>query len=174
LSLQVGDVVDKQQLQAFYPLSLAVRRLFHKLADGATALHRDSDISVGMRAVLESVIVGGPQTVPHMARFRPVSRQHIQGLVNQLLAGGYVEYVSNPRHKRSQLVAATPHGCRAFEAMRRKETDAFTRTDIGPTAEELAAATRVLRALATTLDSQAWRSIVAELANKEEKEGHDA
>jgi hypothetical protein len=58
--------------------------------------------------------------------------------------------------------------------MRRKETDAFMRTEIRPTAAELAAATKVLRGLTATFDSPAWRSIVAELANEEEKEGHDA
>jgi hypothetical protein len=65
--------MNKNQLDAFYPMALAVPRLFHKLAHGVAALHRDSDVTIGMRAVLESVIDGGPQTVPHMARVRPVA-----------------------------------------------------------------------------------------------------
>ncbi|MFQ5955621.1 MAG: hypothetical protein ACE5JZ_11210, partial [Kiloniellales bacterium] len=84
--------MDRTQAQSFYLLSLAVRSLFHKLGSGVTALHRASGVSGGMRAVLESVISGGPQTVPQMARARPVTRQHIQGLVDRLLAACLVEY----------------------------------------------------------------------------------
>jgi len=48
--------MDARQIETFYALTLAVRRLFHKLAHGVAALHRDSEMSAGMRAVLESVI----------------------------------------------------------------------------------------------------------------------
>ena len=99
--------MNQKQLKSFYPLTLCVRRLFHKLSYGVAALHQNSSVSVGMRAVLESVIDGGPQTVPHMAKIRPVTRQHIQTLVNELLDGNYVEYIDNPAHKRSKLVAPT-------------------------------------------------------------------
>ena len=60
--------MNPKQIENFYPLALAVRRLFHRMGHGATVLHRESGISAGMRAVLESVIHGGPMTVPQMAR----------------------------------------------------------------------------------------------------------
>ena len=78
--------MNREQIQAFYPLSKSVRSLFHKMGAAAAALHEGSGISTGMRAVLENVVEGGPMTVPEMARMRPVSRQHIQVLVNDLLA----------------------------------------------------------------------------------------
>jgi len=152
--------VNRRQMSSFYPLTLAVRRLFHKLGYGLAALHRDEDISIGMRAVLESVIDGGPQTVPQMARVRPVSRQHIQGLVNALLEGGYVEYVDNPAHKRSKLVSPTEHGEQAFQAIRQKENEAFRFLTLQVAPDDLEAATKVLQHLIVAFESKQWRSIV--------------
>ena len=161
--------MKKRQIESFYPLTLAVRRLFHKLGHGVAALHRDSDVSVGMRAVLESVIDGGPQTVPQMARVRPVTRQHIQGLVNALLAGGYVEYVDNPAHKRSKLVSPTARGLRVFQEMRARENEAFKRVRLDATPEEFEAATKVLRSLIGTFESPEWQSIINQLTPNTEE-----
>lgn len=160
--------MNQEELKAFYPFTLAVRRLFHKLGHGVAALHQDSDVSVGMRAVLESVIDGGPQTVPQMARVRPVTRQHIQGLVNALLKGGYVEYIDNPAHKRSKLVCATRRGGEVFRALREKENAAFLRARIDVSAGELEAATKVLRALISTFEGPEWRSVLDHFSTNEE------
>lgn len=158
--------MNRRQQEEFYALALAVRRLFHKLGHGVAALHHDSDVSVGMRAVLESVIDGGPQTVPHMARVRPVTRQHIQALVNALLDGGYVEYVDNPAHRRSKLVSPTAKGEAEFRALREHENHAFRALPIEPTSAELEAATAVLRTLIDSFESQQWRSIVGKHASE--------
>lgn len=160
--------MNKAELKAFYPFTLAVRRLFHKLGYGVAALHRDSDVSVGMRAVLESVVDGGPQTVPQMARVRPVTRQHIQGLVNALMEGGYVEYADNPAHKRSKLVCATKLGEEVFRALRERENAAFLRARIDVSAEDLESATKVLRALIATLEGPEWRSVLNHFSTENE------
>lgn len=151
--------MDRNQIDAFYPLTVAARRLFHRLGQAASTLHRESGISAGMRAVLESVISGGPQTVPQLARARPVTRQHIQGLVNALLEAGLVDYAENPAHKRSKLVAPTAGGRAAFAAMRARESAAFAALDLACTPEELAAAEAVLRTLITAFDGLQWRTI---------------
>jgi len=156
--------MDPRQIESFYPLTLAVRRLFHQLGHGASALHRNIAVSGGMRAVLESVIEGGPQTVPGIARRRPVSRQHIQGLVNELLAGGYVEYIHNPAHKRSKLVAPSATGRDVFKQIRARESAALGQIPVDCTAEELAAADHVLRKLIVTFEDPAWRRIIGENA----------
>lgn len=161
--------MNKDQLHAFYPLTLVVRRLFHKLAYGVAALHQESAVTVGMRAVLESVIDGGPQTVPHMARVRPVTRQHIQGLVNALLEAGLVEYVDNPAHKRSKLVSPTPAGIDRFKAMRAKENEAFRDAEIDATPEEIEAATKVLRSLIAAFEDAEWQVAVKKAGEKSQE-----
>lgn len=67
--------------------------------------------------VLKSLAEAGPATVPELARMRPVSRQHIQTIVNHLMDKGWVKVRPNPRHKRSGLVALTAKGRRALNDM---------------------------------------------------------
>ncbi len=155
--------MDNDQFEALYPLNAAVRSLFHGLGASVTALHAGSGVSAGMRAVLESVIAGGPQSVPQLARARPVSRQNIQALVNDLLAEGYVELANNPAHRRSKLVQSTAAGRACFKALRAREAAAFKHLDLEISIDELAAATRVLEKLDSGVRGAAWWSIRAEL-----------
>jgi DNA-binding MarR family transcriptional regulator len=62
----------------------------------------------------------GPQTVPDMARSRPVSRQHCQTIANALEAQGLVEFIDNPKHRKSKLVRATKKGRVRFQSMRKQ------------------------------------------------------
>jgi DNA-binding MarR family transcriptional regulator len=160
--------MNQAQIDSFYPLTLAVRRLFHKLGHGVSELHRETGISGGMRAELESVIARGPQTVPQMARVRPVSRQHIQGLVNALLDAGLVKMAENPAHKRSKLVVPTESGRAAFAAMRARETEAFGQLSLDCSAAELAAAGKVLRSLIDVFDGPEWRAIAGDTSPETE------
>ncbi len=48
--------------------------------------------------------------MPQIARARPVARQHIQKLANELAAQGLVEFIDNPAHKCSKLLCLTPEG----------------------------------------------------------------
>jgi DNA-binding MarR family transcriptional regulator len=98
-----------------------IRKLFHVLAAVGDALHADLGITASMRAVLESLARGGAQTVPQMARARPVTRQHIQAIVDQLLDAGLVALQPNPAHKRSSLVTLTGAGEAAFVMMSDRE-----------------------------------------------------
>ena len=79
-------------------------------------------LSPSHRAVLESLLEGGPQTVPALARARPVARQHIQVLVNDLLRMELVETRENPAHRRSPHISVTPRGRRVFTEVRSEES----------------------------------------------------
>ena len=68
----------------------------------------------GSWGLLRSLIVEGPQTVPQLAATRPVARQRIQLIANELAAEGLVAFVDNPAHKRSRLLRATPAGERRY------------------------------------------------------------
>jgi len=59
---------------------------------------------------LRSVALLGPLTVPQIAQMRPTSRQRMQRLADELAADGLVEFVDNPRHRRSKLVRMTSRG----------------------------------------------------------------
>ncbi len=84
--------------------------LNHRLQWVAERMYGDDGRRATRRGLLRGVIRYGPQTVPQLARARSVTRQNIQPVVDALLAEGLVRLASNPEHKRSKLVVATPRG----------------------------------------------------------------
>jgi DNA-binding MarR family transcriptional regulator len=71
----------------------------------------------GIWGFLRSLKEGGPQTVPQLARARPVARQRIQRIADEAAAAGYIEFIDNPRHKRSKLIRLTPEGEAVYAEM---------------------------------------------------------
>src|SRR5215218_914564 len=57
-----------------------------------------------------SLALRGPLTVPQIAQMRPTSRQRMQRLVDELAAEGLVQFIDNPKHRRSKLVRLTAKG----------------------------------------------------------------
>lgn len=104
----------------------ALRRLFHALAGAADRSHAELGITASMCAVMETLHGRGPCRVPQVAREKGVSRQHIQTVVNALIAAGLVECLDNPDHLRSPMLRLSAAGSRAFEAIRRREARLLT------------------------------------------------
>jgi DNA-binding MarR family transcriptional regulator len=98
-----------------------VRLLYQSLVQVGEAIHAGSNISMGMRAVLEYLDRNGDATVPQMARARRVSRQRIQTLVNSLLQMDLVRSISNPASKRSPLITLSKTGAKTILDMRKLE-----------------------------------------------------
>jgi len=70
--------------------------------------------------ILRSLKLEGPQTVPQIARSRPVPRQSIQKLANEMVGMGLIEFVDNPAHQRSKLLRLTPDGEATLQEMRER------------------------------------------------------
>ena len=83
-------------LETIYVLIRAIRACFHLMGNVGDELHRHYGVTTSMRAVMESLYEGGPQTVPQVARSKSVTRQHIQSLVDQLLEVGRVSARRSP------------------------------------------------------------------------------
>jgi DNA-binding MarR family transcriptional regulator len=132
-----------------------IRLAFNRLRARADALHADLGVSAGMRAVLESLAESGAQTVPDMARTKSVSRQHIQVIADALIAAGLVAPAINPRHKRSVLIDLTPAGRRVFAEVRKREGAELRCLASRLPDSGLAAALKMLDALAGALDTAA-------------------
>ena len=64
----------------------------------------------GAFGFMRSLALTGPLTVPQIAQMRPTSRQRMQRLADELAAEGLVEFIDNPKHRRSKLVRLTPKG----------------------------------------------------------------
>lgn len=124
-----------------------VRLLFNRAAQVVEELHHDEHLTAGPRAVLESVEQAGPVSVPEIARRRQVSRQHIQVLVNALLADELVSTQDNPAHRRSPLVALTPAGALLIRRIKRREQRYLARLDVPVEPAEFARARQTLQTL---------------------------
>ncbi len=155
------------KLEALYAVMNETRALFHRLRAAADEVHRRKKITAGMRGVLEGLDRLGPQTVPQMARARPVSRQHIQALVNPLAARGYVELVENPAHQRSRLVQLTQQGKHLVETMRQREARVLGELDVGVSERDLRAAAALLRQLGAVFESHEWKRRVRQARSPE-------
>ena len=64
----------------------------------------------GAFGFMRSLALIGPLTVPQIAQMRPTSRQRMQRLADELATEGLVEFIENPRHRRSVLVRLTRKG----------------------------------------------------------------
>jgi DNA-binding MarR family transcriptional regulator len=64
----------------------------------------------GAFGFMRSLALLGPLTVPQIAQMRPTSRQRMQRLADELEADGLVEFIDNPKHRRSKLVRLTRKG----------------------------------------------------------------
>src|SRR5262245_1411504 len=71
----------------------------------------------GAFGFMRSLALLGPLTVPQIAQMRPTSRQRMQRLANELAAEGLVEFVDNPKHRRSKLVQLTSSGDTRYRKM---------------------------------------------------------
>src|SRR5207249_2982388 len=80
------------------------------------------------------------------------SRQHVQTLMNQLVAEGHVEFVDNPAHQRSRLIRISPSGKVWLAAVTRREETHLTGLGIDLPDDEVRLATGVLRQLRELLD----------------------
>ena len=89
----------------------------------AGRLRRDGErtaASVGQtqaRWQLLSVVSSGDCTVPNAAERLGISRQAVQRIANELASDGLVEFVDNPRHRRSPFVRLSPDGHRVLRAI---------------------------------------------------------
>lgn len=131
-----------------------VRLLWHAMARSGERLHEREPVTLGMRAVLEYLALHGPATVPHIARDRRVTRQHVQGLVNALVELDLAALRTNPAHRRSALVHLTLGGQKVIERMKRREERFFDRIGLGRAADELGRAAKTLRTVRNALEDK--------------------
>ena len=106
------------------------------------------------RIILRSLDRLGPQTVPQLARARPVTRQHIQILANGLIEDGLIAAEENPAHRKSPLLILTPKGKRQLQAMQQREIELLTNAPLALPAKEIDQITEALRLVHGFLEEQ--------------------
>jgi DNA-binding MarR family transcriptional regulator len=104
-----GPIVDSRA-EAVAELMLEVAQCFFRIRALGQKTGLISGWGGGTFGFMRSLALLGPLTVPQIARMRPTSRQRMQRLANELAAEGLVEFIDNPKHRRSKLVRLTTKG----------------------------------------------------------------
>ena len=138
---------------ALFDIVVEVSRTFFRLRAAASQIRAVSPWGGGLWGFLRSLRVLGPQTVPQIARARPVSRQRIQRLANEAVESGLVEFADNPAHRRSKLVRLTPEGATLVRQLTEKIADISEDLAHGMDEQELRTTARVLRRLREKLEA---------------------
>jgi DNA-binding MarR family transcriptional regulator len=130
-----------------YEVLRETRPLVLNSARAVEATLKHDGISVGMRAVLETLARNGPSTVPAIAHHLDLARQGIQRHVDDLTRLGHLQTRANPAHRRSALIQLTTAGQALFTRIRAGELDSLAPMAAECSAAEIATALKVLRAL---------------------------
>jgi DNA-binding MarR family transcriptional regulator len=109
-------IVDSKG-EAIAELMLEVAQFFFRIRALGQKTGLITSWGGGAFGFLRSLATLGPLTVPQIAEMRPTSRQRMQRLADELAGDGLVEFVNNPKHRRSKLVQLTPKGEARYRAM---------------------------------------------------------
>jgi DNA-binding MarR family transcriptional regulator len=96
--------------EAIADLMLEVAQFFFRIRAVGQRTGLITSWGGGAFGFMRSLVLSGPLTVPEIAQMRPTSRQRMQRLADELAAERLVEFIDNPRHRRSKLVRLTPRG----------------------------------------------------------------
>ncbi len=103
--------------EAIAELMLEVAQCFFRLRAVGQRTGLITSWGGGAFGFMRSLALLGPLTVPQIAQMRPTSRQRMQRLADELAAEGLVEFIDNPRHRRSELVRLTRKGNTRYREM---------------------------------------------------------
>jgi DNA-binding MarR family transcriptional regulator len=131
-----------------------ISRLHSLLKALGDEMHADVGVTAGMRAIMSLLAAADGRTVPDLARAQGVSRQHVQSVINELLAAGLVAGERNPSHRRSPLLVLTDEGLRRLRTVEAREAEYLTRIAPAVSHLELAAASRLFDHLERDLAAQ--------------------
>ncbi|MEK7266740.1 MAG: hypothetical protein AAB227_11655 [Pseudomonadota bacterium] len=131
-----------------------VPKAFFRLTAIAERVFADLGVGPAERGVLRDLFIEGEATAPDMARRKPVTRQSIQPVLDNLVAKEFVRMIDNPNHKRSKLYSLTPAGVARCVELQNRELATIREMLSGMTPADFAAAAEALRAMNARLDDK--------------------
>ena len=104
-----AEIVDSRA-EAVAELMLEVSQCFFRIRAAGQKTGLITSWGGSAFGFMRSLALLGPLTLPQIAQMRPTSRQRMQRLADELAAEELVEFIDNPKHRRSKLVRLTPKG----------------------------------------------------------------
>src|SRR5215207_9094251 len=159
--IRAGRRAGQAKADATVELMLEVAQCFFRIR----ALGQKNGLITGWGGgafgFLRSLALLGSLTVPQIAEMRPTSRQRMQRLADELAADRLIEFIDNPKHRRSRLVRLTPEG----EARYRELNDRLFQIASGMGSSlsetEIRSTTEVVRQLSADVATQSKSASLA-------------
>jgi DNA-binding MarR family transcriptional regulator len=101
----------------------------------------------GAFGFMRSLALLGPLSVPQIAKMRPTSRQRMQRLADELAAEGLVEFIDNPKHRRSKLVRLTRKGDARCRQLKTRLLTIASSMGVGLSERDIRTTTEIVRRL---------------------------
>jgi DNA-binding MarR family transcriptional regulator len=111
----------------------------------------------GAFGLMRSLALLGPLTVPQIAQMRPTSRQRMQRLADELAAEGLVEFIDNPKHRRSKLVRLTRKGDVRYRELNARFLSIASTMGVGLTEGDIRRTTEIVRQLSGDVKARSER-----------------
>jgi DNA-binding MarR family transcriptional regulator len=111
----------------------------------------------GAFGLLRSLALLGPLTVPRIAQMRPTSRQRMQRLADELAGEGLVEFIENPKHRRSRLVRLTPKGDAHYRELDARLLTIASTMGVALSEADIREASQIVRKLSDDLKARSER-----------------
>jgi DNA-binding MarR family transcriptional regulator len=113
----MANKLANRKAEAMVELMLDVAQCFFRIRAAGQKTGLITSWGGGAFGFMRSLAIHGPLTVPQIAETRPTSRQRMQRLADELASDGLVEFIDNPKHRRSKRVQLTRKGAARYREM---------------------------------------------------------
>jgi DNA-binding MarR family transcriptional regulator len=151
------DRIVDSKAEAVAELMLDVAQCFFKIRALGQKTGFITGWGGGAFGFMRSLALLGPLTVPQIAQMRPTSRQRMQRLANELEAQGLVEFIDNPKHRRSKLVRLTTQGDARYREFNARLLSIASIMGVALSEEDIRKATEIVRHLSDDVKARSAR-----------------
>jgi DNA-binding MarR family transcriptional regulator len=144
---KAGAQIVSTKGEAIADLMLEVAQFFFRIRAVGQKTGLITGWGGGAFGFMRSLALLGPLTVPQIAQMRPTSRQRMQRLADELAAEGLVQFISNPKHRRSRLMRLTPKGDARYRELNARFMAIASTMGVGLSDADIRKTTEVVRQL---------------------------
>ena len=149
--------VTDARAEAIAELMLEVARCFFRIRALGQKTGLITSWGGGAFGFMRSLALLGPLTVPQVAQMRPTSRQRMQRLADELEVGGLVEFIDNPKHRRSKLVRLTRKGDARYRELEARFLAIAATMGVGLGERDIRRTTEIVRQLSGDVTARSER-----------------
>jgi DNA-binding MarR family transcriptional regulator len=152
-----ADPIIDSKAEAIAELMLEVAQCFFRIRAVGQKTGLITSWGGGAFGFMRSLALLGPLTVPQIAQMRPTSRQRMQRLADELAAEGLVEFIDNPKHRRSKLVRLTRKGEARYRELTARFLAIASTLGVGLSEGDIRRTTEIVRQLSGDVKARSER-----------------